>query len=124
MSHLKTLFSETHSKTSLHFEKCKKLEYMRMLEPATSISLRHVQLWKTIRRRCIQAICNNFFNLFFSITHNIGLKTINLSHFRTLLSVINLKIIPQGGNAQNRIKCKIRNGGNNYAAAFCCEFFK
>jgi hypothetical protein len=26
---------------------------------------------------------------FFSFTHNIGLKTINLSHFRTLLSVTN-----------------------------------
>jgi hypothetical protein len=33
VSHLETPLSETHSKTYLHCEKCKKQEYMRMLEP-------------------------------------------------------------------------------------------
>ena len=85
-------------------EKCKKREYMRMLKPSTSISLRHVQLCKTMSRRCIEATCNN---IFFSITHNnIGLKTINWSHFRTLLSVTTFNIFALGGNAQNRITCK------------------
>ena len=79
---------------------------MRMLEPSTSISLRHVQLCKTMWRRCIQVTCNNILNIFFSITHNIGLKTFNWSCFRTLLSVTNWNIFALGGNAQNRIKCK------------------
>ena len=107
VSHLKTSFSETLFQNSFcTVRKVKKREFMRMLEPSTSISLRHVQLWKTMWRRCIQATCNNILNILFSIAHNTGLKTINWSHFRTLLSVTNLKNSALGGNALNRIKWK------------------
>ena len=105
MSHFKTQFSETHSKTYLHCEKCKRREYMRMLQISTSISLRNVQLCNTMWRWAYRPHTrNNILNIFF--THHIGLKTIDWSHFWTLLSVTNLNIFELGGNDQNRIKCK------------------
>ena len=47
-----------------------------------------------------------YFKYFLRYYSQHRLKTINLTHFRTLLSVSNLNIFALGGNAHNRIKCK------------------
>ena len=81
MFHLKTPFSETHSKTYLHCEKLKKREYMRMLNV-------HINIFKTCTalQNHVKAMHTGHLQQYFKYF------LLNLSNLRQLLSVTHLII--------------------------------